>query len=202
MTYARCASRFCIPLAIALFLPIPSSAQHGARTVSKSLDQMVQQAETIVHGSVISAKVEPHPELKNLNTVLVSMSVQSTLKGKAQKTLQFRQFIWDIPGKLNAAEYQKGQELVLLLGPVSKYGLTSPVGLDQGRFRVTYDATGQALASNGRENLGLFQGTEQRAQAAKLKLSARTASLMRRLQSGPLPLADLKEAIQSFAGVK
>ena len=41
------------------------------------------------------------------------------LKGKAQKTLQFRQFIWDMPGKLNAAEYQKGQELVLLLGPVS-----------------------------------------------------------------------------------
>jgi len=163
---------------------------------------MVEQAETIVHGSVISAKIEPHPELKNLSTVVISMSVQSMLKGKAQKTLQFRQFIWDMPGKLSAAEYQKGQELVLLLGPVSKYGLTSPVGLEQGRFRVTHDSTGQAFATNGRGNLGLFQGTEQRAQAAKIRLSARTAGLVRQSQPGPVPLADLKEAIQGFAGVK
>jgi hypothetical protein len=163
---------------------------------------MVEQAQTIVHGSIISARVEPHPELKNLSTVVVSMSVQTMLKGKAQKTLQFRQFIWDIRDKLDAAEYRKGQELVLLLGPVSKYGLTSPVGLEQGRFRVTHDSTGQAFATNGSGNLGLFQGTEQRAQAAKIKLSARTTGMVRQSQPGPVPLADLKEAIQTFAGVK
>src|SRR4029077_9563482 len=138
MTRAHSSFKVRLALVTVLALPLTSSAQRGARTVPKSLDQMVQQAETIVHGSVISARVEPHPELKNLSTVVVSMSVQSMLKGKAQKTLQFRQFIWDIRDQLDAAEYRKGQELVLLLGPVSKYGLTSPVGLEQGRFRVTH----------------------------------------------------------------
>ena len=123
------------------------------------------------------------------------------LKGRSQKTLQFRQFIWDTRDILNAAEYRKGQELVLLLGPVSKYGLTSPVGLEQGRFQVSYDTAGQAVASNGRANLGLFNGTEQRAQAAKIKLSAGTISLARQSQPGPVRLKDLKEAIQAFAGV-
>jgi hypothetical protein len=202
MSCARQYFRHWIPLALLLLQSLPSVAQRGARVVPRSLDQMVQQAETIVHGSVISARVEPHPELKNLSTVVVSMSVQSILKGKAQKTMQFRQFIWEMPGKVNSAEYQKGQELVLLLGPVSKYGLTSPVGLDQGKFRVTHDSSGQAFASNGRGNLGLFQGTEQRAQAAKVTLSARTASMVRQSEPGPVPLADLKEAIQSFSGVK
>src|SRR5256885_10521320 len=89
MARLRSLSKFCVCL-ISLLLPSMSFAQHGARTVPRSLDQMVQQAETIVHGSVISAKVEPHPELKNLSTVVVSMSVHSMLKGKAQKTLQFR----------------------------------------------------------------------------------------------------------------
>src|SRR5438270_5889484 len=116
---------FFVLLSALLLLPLASSAQRGARTVPKSLDQMVQQAETIVHGSVISARVEPHPELTNLKTVVVTISVQSMLKGRSQKTLQFRQFIWDTRDILNAAEYRKGQELVLLLGPVSKYGLTS-----------------------------------------------------------------------------
>lgn len=202
MTTNRASAKFFFVLACALLLPAISSAQRGARTLSRSLDQMAQQAETIVHGYVLSAKVEPHPQLKNLSTVLVSINVAAMLKGKPQKTFQFRQYIWDVRDKLDSAEYQKGQELLLLLGPVSQYGLTSPVGLEQGRFRITHDGNGQPMAVNGRGNIGLFQATEQRAQSQKLKLSARTTALIRQAQPGPVPLADLKEAIQNFAGVK
>ena len=82
--------------------------------MSRSLDQMVQEAETVVHGYVNSVKVEPHPELKNLTTVVVSMQVASMLKGKPGKTFQFRQYIWDPRDRLDAAQYRKGQELLLL----------------------------------------------------------------------------------------
>jgi hypothetical protein len=189
-------------LLLAALLSVTAAGQRGAQTASRSLDQMAQQAEVIVQGQVVSAKVEPHPELKNLMTVLVTMSVEETLKGKSQKSLQFRQYIWDVRDQMDSARYQKGQELLLMLGPVSQYGLTSPVGLEQGRFRITRENNGQAIAVNGRGNLGLFQSTEQRARAQGLKLSAETTALVRETRPKPVPLTSLKNAIRTFTEKK
>ncbi|HET9742521.1 MAG TPA: hypothetical protein VFQ00_07220 [Terriglobales bacterium] len=179
-------------------------AQRGALTTSRGLDQLTQEAQTIVRGYVTSAKVERDPELRNLTTVLISMNVEETLKGSPQKTLQFRQYIWDMRDQLDAARYAKGEELLLMLGPVSPYGLTSPVGLDQGRFRISRDNKGQAMAVNGRGNLRLFEATEQRARARGMKLSPRVTTLVRQSQTkaGPLPLADLEDTIRAFVGTK
>lgn len=176
------------------------SAQTSARTAARGLDQLVQESDVIVRGSVVSAKVEPHPQFKNLTTVLVTLKVAETLKGSSGKTLQFRQYIWDIRDQLNAAGYGKGQEMLLMLGPISQYGLRSPVGLDQGRFRITQGKTGK-LAVNGRGNLGLFTATETRARAKGLTLSAPTAKLAQQKPGGPIALTDLEAAIRNFAGV-
>lgn len=89
-----------------------------------------------------------------------------------------------------------------MLGPVSQYGLTSPVGLQQGRFRITRDSMGQAMAANGNENLRLFEATEQRAQARGMKLSQRVTTMVRQNRPGPVPLADLEDVIRSFARAK
>jgi hypothetical protein len=177
----------------------PAQAQRGALTVTRGLDQLTQEAELIVHGSVRSAKVEPHPQFPNLMTVVVSFEVQDTLKGKAQKSIQFRQYVWDIRDQGDKARYGKGEELLLMLGPVSKYGLTSPVGLEQGRFRIVRDSSGRANAINGRGNAGLFQQTESRARTQGIKLSARQSALIRQQQPGPVALSDLKDAIRTFA---
>ena|SRR6185312_12309324 len=179
-----------------------ASAQRGALTAPRSIDQLSQEAAVIVHGHVVSAKVEPHPQLRNLMTVLVTMQVEETLKGTAGKSFQFRQYIWDLRDQIDAARYGKGEDLLLMLGPVSQYGLTSPVGLQQGRFRITQDASGQAMAVNGNGNLRLFEGTEQRAQARSLKLSSRVSSLARQPKAGPVPLSDLEDAIRTFARSK
>ena len=188
---------------LALLLTLTTSpkapAQRGALTTLQSIDQLSEQATVIVHGHVTSAKVEPHPQLSNLMTVLVTMDVQETLKGSHQKSIQFRQYIWDMRDQLDAAQYTKNQELLLLLGPVSQYGLRSPVGLEQGRFRITRDSKGQPLATNGRANLHLFDSTEQRAQARGIKLSARVTALARQRTNGPVPLPDLEDAILSFS---
>jgi len=83
---------------------------------------------------------------------------------------------------------------------MSKYGLTSPVGLEQGRFRVVRDAQGTATAVNGRGNAGLFASTEQRARTKGIKLSARSLAAVRRSEAGPLDLQALEDTIRTFAG--
>jgi hypothetical protein len=187
---------------LAVLVPQKIHAQSMARTLPRALDQLTAEADLIVHGFVVSTKVEPHPQLTNLMTVRVSMNVIDTYKGKPQKSIVFRQYLWDLRAQLGATEYSKGQELLLLLGPVSEFGLTSPVGLEQGRFLISRDAKGKALAVNGRGNLGLFDSVDKRAQARGLQLSARTAALVRRPPAGPLSLADLEDAIRTFGSAR
>src|SRR5690242_6421421 len=131
---------FCIVLIVAVCLPSSLFAQSSARTVQRSLDQLTTEADVIVHGYVTSARFEPHPQLRNLMTVVVTMKVIETWKGPARKTITFRQYVWDLnQQKAAAGGYGKGQELLLLLRPVSEYGLTSPAGLEQGRFLISRD---------------------------------------------------------------
>jgi len=172
--------------------------QRGALTVPQALDQMAQEAEVIFRGVVTSTKVEPHPQLANLMTVVVSMNVSEMVKGSPRKSIVFRQYVWDLRDQFDAAQYSKGQELLLLLRPASEYGLTSPAGLEQGRFRILRDVKGQATVLNGRGNLGLFQSVETRAHARGVVLSPRVTAMVRRPQGGAVPLAELLEAIRSL----
>ena len=120
---------------------------------------MVAKASTIVEGRILDARVEPHPQFKNLNTIVVRMSVSKTLKGSAARELTFRQFVWDVRDRYNRLGYLPGAEELILLGPNSQYGLTAPIGLEQGRFHLSTDATGRKVAVNGRNNVGLFTTT-------------------------------------------
>jgi hypothetical protein len=159
---------------------------------------LVEESEVIVHASVVSSKIEPHPQLKNLMTVLVTMKVKETYKGKTSNKLILRQYVWNAKGG-KSTEYRAGENLVLLLRPTSEYGLSSPAGLEQGRFHVMADAKGHLTAVNGRANIGLFDHLEQHARAQSLPLSAHLAKIIRSHQKGPLLLADLEEAIRTFA---
>lgn len=185
-----------------LFLAVGSQAQRGALTIPLSLDQLTQRADVIFRGQVTSTKVEPHPQLTHLMTVVVSMNVSETVKGTPRKSVVFRQYIWDLRDQLDGAQYRKGEELLLLLGPVSEFGLTSPVGLEQGRFRILRDKKGKALAVNGRGNFGLLSSVQKRAQTSGLHLSPKVAALVKQPQAGPAPLADLVDAIRTFGGTR
>jgi len=200
---SRCLFVFALVAALAwLFLSLSAlsaHAQRGAVTVPRALDQLTAEAETIVHGSIVSAKIEPHPKLRNLDTIVVSLKVQDTYKGTAGKSFVFRQYVWENPA-FEASQYRKGQELLLFLGPVSDYGLSSPVGLEQGRFQILRTAKSAPKALNGRGNAGLFNAVLARAKAHNLTLSSRTAEMAQRNQPGSLRLSDLEDAIRTFAG--
>ena len=189
-----CALLFAASLAAA-----PALAQRGAMTVPRNLDQLTDRASDIVRGTVVEARVEKHPELSNLDTVVVTLRVRETLKGSAQGTYTFRQYIWDIRDRYDAAGYRKGQDVLLLMNAPSRYGLTSPAGMDQGRFRILRDRSGREVAINGVGNLRLFDGFDD---AAKLSapLTAKQASLVAKHRGGPIQLAELTAMIRAFAG--
>ena len=190
--------RVFLPVLLLFCLATLANAQRGARTKLQSLDALTSEATQVVRGHVISAKVEPHPSFSNLMTVVVTFQVDKTLKGEAGRKLQFRQFVWDIRDFKDEAIYRRGEQMLLLLGPNSQYGLRSPVGLGQGRFRISKDAAGQETAVNESGNVGLFNSSTARTSAMQAKLSTRSSQMVKENLGGPMRLDDLESVVQSF----
>jgi len=85
---------------------VSSGVRTGWRTYGTvDLAQLVQSAQVIVRGQVLSAKIEPHPQFPNLQTVVVTLAVSKTLKGNANSTFVFRQYVWDFNDVPSAAGY-------------------------------------------------------------------------------------------------
>lgn len=193
--------RHSLPVASAILvlsfsgLSTPATAQRGAITQSRNLIQLTERAAVVIRGTVAMARVEKHPELTNLHTVVVTIRVHETLKGQPVKFLTFRQFIWDIRDRYDAAGYKKGQDLLLLMNKPNAHGLSSPVGLDQGRFRILRNASGEELAVNGHGNVGLFRGVETRGKG----LSASAVRVAERHKSGPVRLREFSEIVRASA---
>jgi hypothetical protein len=188
----------CLVLVLTLLSP-NLRAQRGAITLPRNLTQLTSRAATVVRGRVIYARVQAHPQYRNLSSVVVVISVEDVLKGAASQSLTFRQFIWDPRDRGDRAGYQEGQEVVLFLNRVTSAGFTSPVGMEQGRFRVLLSSTGESMVVNGANNDGLFQGTE--ALSATPELSSRARRMVARSpgQGGPVPLSVLTELVHTLA---
>jgi hypothetical protein len=166
----------------------------------QNLAELVQRSETIVMGHVISARAEKHPQFENLNTIVVTLRVSENWKGAAASTFRFRQYVWDIRDRYNALGYQKGEEVLLLLVKPSRYGLSSPAGLQQGRFRIVRDREGKRYAVNGFQNRGLFKGIETQTRLLGIDLSSGPARLVNTHKGGPVVLAEFETLIRQLAG--
>ena len=193
-------------LALCILLSLPFSArmasgQRGALTAGRNLADLVGEAGVIVRGRIVSTRVEPHPQFSALWTVVVTLQVDETLKGQPGNTYTFRQFIWDPRDREDAAGYLKGQNLLLLLTAPNSNGLSSPVGLEQGRFRLSADSAGNLYATNGRNNAGLLNGVASRAAARSIRLEPRIATLVASPPPGPVALDDLRTLVRQFASV-
>jgi hypothetical protein len=189
----------CIVLALGVSLTPDLAAQRGAMTVQRNLAQLADRADVIFRGQVLSAKAEPHPELRGLQTIVVTLRVDEALKGNLAGIYTFRQYVWDIRDHFDAAGYRKGQHLLLLMNKPSRYGLTSPTGLEQGRFRIKGDATGATFAVNGRGNVGLFSTVPQQLQQKNVRPSTGAEKMMR-TNHGAVRLEELSEVIRGLVG--
>lgn len=173
---------------------LAAQAQRGAITAPRNLAQLSSMADRIVQGRVVTAVVEPHPEYRNLKTVVVTLEVNDVLKGVASRTVTFRQFIWDLRDIATTAGYRGGDEVLLFLNRPTSLGLVTPVGLEQGRFRVRRSASGEVTAINGHGNVGLFDRAATSGTLDTAKLSTQSRTAVRQFKQGAIPLSALKES--------
>lgn len=174
----------------------PLAAQRGEIVLQQNLAELVHQAATIVRGRVVSVSAEPHPQFSNLDTVVVTLKVAELIKGEAGQEFVFRQFIFDIRDRHTSLGYKPGQEVLLLMIKPSQYGLSSPAGLEQGRFRILRDPDGNRIAVNGFDNLGLFRNIQETAPNLGLELTAEVRQLLTEHWGGPIPYDQLVQIIR------
>ena len=171
-------------------------AQQGGRTIQLDLARMVDEAENVVLARVTSVIAEKHPEFENLDTVVVTLQVLDPIKGSPGAQLTFRQYVFDIRDRNSKLGYRVGEETVLMLRQPSQYGLTSPVGFEQSRFRVERDAANNRVLRNGMNNVGLFSGVEQTSPQLRARLSPAMQQLVTSHRGGPITYDQFKAFVQ------
>jgi len=183
-------------LSVMLAIAIPAWAQQGAITVPRNLQQLTDRASHIVRGNVVSAHVEIHPELRSLHTVVVTLRVKETMKGPPRREFTFRQYVWDLRSRVGEASYRKGDDLLVFMIEPSRYGLSSPAGMGQGRFLITRDATGRELAINGAGNARLFDGMREARAGKEAGYSVDSARLVSSHRQGPIEAGQLIQLVR------
>lgn len=175
-------------------------AQAQAATVLQlNLEQMVDRAELIFRGTVLDVREGTvQAGGAELPTVTYRIRVDEAFKGTFQEVKELEIAEITMLGKLKQSrtataralheielpKLQVGQEYLLLTTPPSAIGLSSPVGLGQGTFRVT-GKPGQEVAVNLNQNLGLLNGVP----GAPSGVAG---------ESGPLPYETLATLIESL----
>jgi len=186
----------------ALLSALPSSAQSNAITLPRNLGELVLESETVVQGWVTSVTLEPHTQLRNLVSVVVAMRVEDTLKGSATNSYTFRQAVIDRKDLREKLGYRTGQHLLMILYKTSQFGLTSPAGMEQGRFRIESASSGKQMATNGFGNAGLFRGLDSQLKARSLQLEPEIQAMILNPGVGPASLDQLKSLIRTIAATK
>jgi hypothetical protein len=141
------------------------------RVRSINLEEMTQKAGRIVAGRCVAVEVI-HDSSLDVVVTRVTVSVERAVKGVKGadgSTVVFR-MLGDATsssgtGIVGLPRFAVGEKVVLFLYPESRSGLTSPVGLDQGKFVEVLDKQGRALAMNGFPNRRLFKGMSSTAKA-------------------------------------
>ena len=179
--------RFILVLAIVTAFGVPSAqAQFLYRQLN--LVELTQRAAVIVEGQVTAVRYEPLPGYPHIDTALVTLRVDQALKSAVGQSYSFREFF--PPGQsrmVHKRSYVVGQQLILFLPTPSQYGLSNPLGRQQGTFHITEDSKGNKFIANETGNAQLFAGVQQATTKAGRTLS-RQPSELQALARGPVPL--------------
>jgi hypothetical protein len=165
-----------------------------------ALPELSHRAGIIVQGRIVEARYEPHPNYPHVATVLVTLQVEQMLRGPGEQQFSFRELILSPHAARGKRGYLAGQRLLLFLPAASRYGLSSPLGGEQGRFHIWRDQRGNELVENEFRNAGLFKGLAEAATQAGVSLSPQQARLAG-VARGPVPLEELVSVVRQFASV-
>lgn len=192
---------FRIGFLVGILLTSGLQGQRGALVKTRNLDELTAEADKIVQGSVVSARVEPHPRYHHLSTVVVTFAVKDVLKGTAAKNITFRQFIWDIRDKQSNGGYVKGQHFLLFLKNENAEGFSGTAGLNQGRMLVRDSPDGTNYVQSSVPNADLLAGVMDKLETHK-KVVGRSLRTAVRSPDSPLELNDFKRAVRDLTAIR
>jgi hypothetical protein len=162
-----------------------------------NLAYLSQRADIILEGRVTKVVQEPLPGYPNIPTVEITLSVDQSLRGPAVKTYTFREILFGLKSRSGKRTYGVGQRLFLFLPSPSQYGLSSPIGIGQGRFHISQDSGGRSTVMNEQSNAGLFRNVDRAASKAGKPLTARQSRLAA-TDRGPVPLDEFVSLVKSL----
>ena len=93
--------------------------------------------------------------------------------------------------------YNAGAQLLLFMTAPSKYGLSSPVGIEQGRFHVTHNPKGNSTVVNEQSNIGLFRNVPEAASMAGRPLTKSQLKITAS-ERGPVQLSEFVSMVQNL----
>lgn len=190
---------FLLCVGIGCLLTAPAACpQSSALTLPRNLLQLVDESELILQGRVTNVALEPHQQLNHLLTVVVTLQVEENLKGTTPAIFAFRQAVIDRRDQQQKMGYRVGQHLLLTLIRPSVYGLSSPAGMQQGRFSIVSGPDGELHVSNGFGNAGLFRGLDSQLPAAGARVSPEIRSILAQTEPGPVSLKEMKSLIRTI----
>ena len=187
-----------VALATVLLAASPLQAQFMVRQVN--LTYLAQRADVIVQGKVTEVRHESLSGYPNIPTVEVTLQVENMVRGPAGSTYTFREALMGLQPKTGKQGYQVGQRLFLFLPAPSRYGLSSPIAREQGRFHVLRALSGNETVANELGNAGLGKNVEQAASKAGMQL---TTSQLRiaATQRGPVALEDFVSLVKRLTSL-
>jgi len=128
----------------------------GGRVRPIPLGDMVGRAGRIFVGRCVGRTTRVD-EATRIPVADYTFAVTNPIKGvgRGQTTVRMPGSL-DQPYFAGLPSFDIGEEVLLLLYPESGAGFSTPMGLDQGRFRIVMGDDGEAAAVNGNGNEGLF----------------------------------------------
>ena len=164
-----------------------------------NLEDMVARADRIVVGTVVKVSDDETTGEKAYPTTVIEFSVSDTLKGQHAKTVKLRQLSNRKKTRLSAMiqlpVFHPGETVVVFLSKPSPIGMTSPVGFEQGVFRVPTKP-----GSKPSKNSPVLNGTQNhdllaKVTSSKLKAYAKQKKIDPVKGGRPVTLGQLKEMI-------
>ena len=157
-----------------------------------NIQEMTSRAARVFSGRCVAVHVERDAAL-GLDVTVAEFEVAHAAKGRVEPRAVVRMLGGgqgaSIPGR---TEFAPGEDVVLFLYGESRYGLTSPVGMGQGAFKVVTDKLGRKIALNEFDNGRLFDHLDPTA-ADRIKRHVPDPKLAKPVS--PQALLDMAEAL-------
>ncbi len=138
---------------------LSAGAAQSSKVLPLNLPQIVEDAGKIFVGKCTEVKSGKDPE-SQLVVTWITFKVSRGIKGDVQETETIKQIGGSHEGLTVSTftpKFKVGEEVLLFVYPPSSVGLTSAVGLNQGKFLVYSDKeTGKKKVTNGMPENVLF----------------------------------------------